>query len=363
MIYYIIENNVGDTMKTYYDGTKLLSMKDIDGSTPEIFMVTSNRTAGKTTYFNKLVFNRFLKRNEKFMLIYRFKYELDDCAGKFFKDIQGLFFQGYEVFSKKMATGIYHELFCRTLNSDNVVSCGYAVSLNSADQLKKLSHFFSDTSCMLFDEFQSETNNYCPNEVEKFISIHKTVARGQGKMTRYVPVYMCANPVTILNPYYVEMNISQRLTDDVKFLRGHGFVLEQGYNEAADAAQKESGFNAAFARNRYIAYSTEGSYLSDSKAFIEQPTGKSKYLATIRYKGSNFAIRSFESHGIIYCDNRPDMSNPMKIAITTDDHNVNYVMLKNNEGFIMNMRWFFEQGCFRFKDLRCKEAILKMLSY
>ena len=350
-------------MKTYYDGTKLLSLKDLDGNTPEIFMVTSNRTAGKTTYFNKLVFNRFLKKGSKFMLVYRFKYELDDCANKFFKDIQGLFFQEYELFSKKMATGIYHELFTRKLGEENALSCGYAISLNSADQLKKLSHFFSDTDCMLFDEFQSETNSYCPNEVEKFVSIHKTVARGQGKMNRYVPVYMCANPVTILNPYYVEMDISSRLTSDVKFLRGHGFVLEQGYNEAADLAQKESGFNAAFSKNRYIAYASEGSYLNDSMAFIEQPNGKARYLATIRFKGSDYGIRSFDSIGIIYCDNKPDTTYPNKIAVTTDDHNINYVMLKNNEMFIANMRFFFEQGCFRFKDLKCKEAVLKLLSY
>lgn len=350
-------------MIKYYDGAKLLSLKDLDGNTPEIFMVTTNRTAGKTTYFNRLVFNRFVKKGSKFMLIYRFKYELDDCANKFFKDIQGLFFQEYELFSKKMATGIYHELFCRKLGEENAVSCGYAVSLNSADQLKKLSHFFSDTTCMLFDEFQSETNSYCPNEVEKFVSIHKTVARGQGEMNRYVPVYMCANPVTILNPYYVEMDISPRLTSDVKFLRGHGFVLEQGYNEAADKAQKESGFNAAFNKNRYIAYSTEGSYLNDSLAFIEQPVGKSRYLATIKYKGCEYGIRSYDSLGVIYCDNRPDTTYQNKIAVTTDDHNVNYVMLKNNEIFIMQMRYFFEQGCFRFKDLKCKEAILKLLSY
>ena len=350
-------------MSRYYDGTKLLSLKDLDGNTPEIFMVTSNRTAGKTTYFNKLVFNRFLKKGSKFMLVYRFKYELDDCANKFFKDIQGLFFQEYELFSKKMATGIYHELFTRKIGEENALSCGYAISLNSADQLKKLSHFFSDTDCMLFDEFQSETNSYCPNEVEKFVSIHKTVARGQGKMNRYVPVYMCANPVTILNPYYVEMDISSRLTSDVKFLRGHGFVLEQGYNEAADLAQKESGFNAAFSKNRYIAYASEGSYLNDSMAFIEQPNGKARYLATIKYKGSDYGIRSFDSIGIIYCDNKPDTTYPNKIAVTTDDHNINYVMLKNNEMFIANMRFFFEQGCFRFKDLKCKEAVLKLLSY
>lgn len=56
----------------------------------------------------------------------------------------------------------------------------------------------------MFDEFQSENNDYCPNEVQKFISVHTSVARGQGKQLRYVPVYMLSNPVTLLNPYYIE---------------------------------------------------------------------------------------------------------------------------------------------------------------
>lgn len=350
-------------MSEYYDGTKLLSLKDLDGRTPEIFMVTTNRTGGKTTYFSRLIFNKFLRKNQKFMLVYRYKYELDDCAEKFFKDIQSLFFNEYQLFSKKMATGIYHELFCRKNGEEFAVSCGYAVALNSADQLKKLSHFFSDTDCMFFDEFQSEYNDYCPNEIEKFISIHTTVARGQGKMIRYVPVYMCSNPVTIINPYYVEMDISNRLTMDTKFLRGKGFVLEQGYNEAANEAQKSSGFNAAFEKNKYTAYAKEGCYLNDNQAFIEQPNGRSRYLATIRYKGTDYGLRAYESSSIVYCDNKPDLSYPTKIAITTDDHNINYVMLKNNEFFLTNMRYFFQKGCFRFKDLKCKETVLKMLSY
>ena len=65
-------------MSDFYDGTKLLSMKDIDGEVPEIFMCTSNRSAGKTTYFNRLLVNGFKKKSEKFCLIYRFNYELDN---------------------------------------------------------------------------------------------------------------------------------------------------------------------------------------------------------------------------------------------------------------------------------------------
>ena len=344
-------------MTQYYDGTKLLSTKDLDGNSPELFMVTTNRTGGKTTYFGRLMVNRFLKSGKKFGLIYWYNYELDDCAEKFFRDIGSLFFPGMVMTSKRRAAGIFHELFL------DDISCGYAISLNSADQLKKYSHLFSTVEHLLFDEFQSESNHYCTDEIRKFLSVHKSIARGQGEQVRYVPVYMLANPVSIINPYYVELGISERLRDDTKILRGHGFVLEQGYVDSAAQAQKESGISKAFSKNSYVAYSTQAVYLNDNKAFIEKPVGQSRYLATLRYKGTDFGVREFAEAGVIYCDDRADSSFKNKITVTTEDHEINYVMLKRNDLFLSSLRYYFERGCFRFKDLRCKEAILKALSY
>lgn len=344
-------------MGKYYDGTKLLSMLDINGNKPEIYMCTTNRTGGKTTYFGRLCINRFLDKGEKFGLLYRYNYELDDIAEKFYKDLGSLFFPNYTMQSKRRAKGTFQELFL------NDKSCGYALSLNNADQIKKYSHLFSDIQRMIFDEFQSETNHYCDNETKKFISIHTSIARGQGEQVRYVPVYMLSNPVSIINPYYVEMGISSRLKDDTKFLRGDGFVLEQGYVESASIEQKNSGFNRAFSKNSYSAYSSEAVYLNDNKAFVEKPAGKSKYLCTLRYKGSDFALREYTESGLIYCDDKADSSFLTRISVTTDDHNINYVMLKRNDFFLSNLRYFFEHGCFRFKDMRCKEAVLSALSY
>lgn len=349
----------------YYDGTKLLSLKDINGEKPEIYMCTTNRSGGKTTYFSRLLVNRFLDKGEKFAILYRFNYELDGVADKFFKDIQGLFFPDKAMYSKRMAKGIYHELFLCDVygDKDKAVSCGYAISINSADQIKRLSHLFSDVARILFDEFQSETSHYCNDEVTKFLSVHTSIARGQGKQVRYVPVFMLSNPVSIINPYYVQMGISNRLRDDTKFLRGDGFVLEQGYVESASEAQKESGFNRAFSGNKYVAYASESVYLNDNKAFIEKPKSVGRYLATLRYNGKEFGVREFPEEGIIYCDDRPDYSFPTKLSVTTDDHSVNYVMLKSYDLFFANLRYLFERGCFRFKDLMCKECILTALRF
>ena len=344
-------------MGRYYDGTKLLSLNDLNGNKPEIYLVTTNRSGGKTTYFGRLCINRFLKNKEKFGLIYRYNYELDDCADKFYKDIGSLFFEGTVMTSKRRASGIFHELFI------DDESCGYALSLNSADQLKKYSHLFSDIQRMIFDEFQSETNHYCPNEVNKFISLHTSVARGQGEFVRYVPVYMLSNPVTLINPYYIELNIASRLRDDTRYLRGDGFVMEQGFVESASIAQKESGFNRAFKDNSYVAYSSECVYLNDNRSFIAKPDGIGKYIGTIRYENCDYGLKEFAEQGLIYVDDRPDFTYPTKITVTTSDHNINYVMLKRNDIFLAGLRSLFEKGCFRFKDLKCKEAILCALSY
>lgn len=344
-------------MSKYYDGTKLLSMKDLNGETPEIYLCTTNRTGGKTTYFGRLCINRFLNKGEKFCLIYRYNYELDDVVDKFYKDIGSLFFPEHTMTSKRRASGIFHELYL------DDKSCGYAISLNSADQIKKYSHLFSDVMRMIFDEFQSETNHYCNDEIKKFLSVHTSIARGQGTQVRYVPVYMLSNPVTLINPYYIKLGISTRLRNDTKFLKGDGFVLEQGFVKSASEEQLKSGFNRAFASDDYVAYSAQCVYLNDNKSFIEKVSGRCKYVATLKYNGMLFGIKEYDEDGFIYCDDKPDTTFPLKITVTTDDHALNYVMLKRNDLFLYNLRFFFEKGCFRFKNLMCKEAVLKALSY
>lgn len=340
----------------FYDGTKLLSLTDINGNKPEIYICTSNRSGGKTTYFNSWAVRRFINHKEKFALLYRYAYEIDDVSDKFFKDIESLFFQGYVMTSEPRAKGTFRELF---LNGE---SCGYAISLNKADALKKFSHLLSDTQRILFDEFQSENNQYLPNEVGKLLSIHTSIARGQGKQVRYLPIYMISNPVSIINPYYTALGISTRLDDKTRFLKGDGFVMEQGYNENASKMQKQSAFNRAFASNDYLAYTSEGVYLNDNSSFIESLKGKNTYLATLKYGNKEYALRSYDEQGIIYCDNRVDSTFKYKIAITTGDHEINYVLLKNNDFFIQQLKWYFSKGCLRFRNLECKNVIFTLLS-
>mgnify|MGYP002514851229 CR=1 FL=1 len=144
----------------YYDGTKLLSLPDINGNKPEIVVCCSNRSAGKTTYFNRYLVKRFINTGEKFGILFRYKNELQDCANKFFNEIGKLFFPDYTMTARTAASGYLAELFLQH-KQETPIPCGYCFALNSADKLKKFSHLLADIEQYIFDEFQTETNHCC----------------------------------------------------------------------------------------------------------------------------------------------------------------------------------------------------------
>lgn len=340
----------------YYDGTKLLSLMDINGKKPEIYICDGNRTAGKTTFFNRWFVKKYINTGEQFMLVYRYNYELAAVAESFFGDIGGLFFPGYNMTMDSIARGSIKIL---KLN-DKV--CGYAVYLNNVDIVKKNSHLFNKVKRMLFDEFQSESGNYCKDEVDKIFSLHTSVARGQGEQVRYVPLYMLSNSVSIINPYYLALDIHKRLKDDTKFLRGDGWVLEHCFNEGARDAQLSSAFNRAFMSSKYAEYAAENVYLNDSKVFIAEMRGDNRYLLTFRSNGKDFSVRDYNESNVIYCDQRPDLTYPIRIVRDVSSHKEGYTMINNGVGMVMLLRQAFSDGLVRFKDQECKTAFMDLLA-
>lgn len=344
-------------MIEYYTPFSLLNKKDLNGNKPEIYIVTSNRTAGKTTVFNKFMIDSFKKENKVFALLYRYAYELDTVGNAFFNDIGGLFFPKDKFECVKKNKGLYAELYL------NQVKCGYALALSYAYKIKKFSHIFNDVSHILFDEFMAEDNVYLSDEVSRLRSLHTSIARGHGEQVRYVPIYMVSNPITILNPYYTALRIAERLRPETRFLRGNGFVLEYNINESAKEAYQKSAFNMAFSDNGFANFESEAKYLLDNDSFIEKLTGKSRYMLTFCCDGKDYAVREYSEHGVMYVSKNVDMSCPLRIAVTTSDHKINYVMLQSNRTVLGYLRSMFQRGAFRFKDLECKNALIKALSY
>lgn len=343
-------------MEKYYNGGKILNKKDINGNVPELFLVSGNRSSGKTTYFSRKIVKEFIKNQKQFVLLYRFNYQTENCEDSFFGNLS-TFFPDYSMTAKNRMRGAYRELFL------NGATCGYAIALNKADVIKTISSMFYNVDSILFDEIQSESNLYCENEINKFISVHTSIARGKGKQSRYVPVYMLSNQASLLNPYFSTLGISERLRSDTKFLRGPGWVLEINKNEHAIQEQKASAFMSAFRDTDYYKHSIDNMYLNDNITFIDNVTGNNKYIATIKYKNKLYSIREYQNPNIIYISNLIDIKNPNKIAVTSDDHNEIYLLKNNYAYFITMLRNYYSIGHIRFQSLESKNAFIRFISY
>lgn len=351
----------------YYSGNKLLSLKDLDKKEPEIYIVTSNRTAGKTTYFNRLLFKRAIEGIDDlqssarpFMLVYRYGYETSSAAEQFFEDIQGLFFPEWFL-TQESTPNLYETIYASKDPEARGKRVGFAVALNKASKLKKWSHVFSKVDSMLFDEFQPEDSQYLPNEIDLMYTLHTSVARGNGKMYRRVPLYLVGNPVTMCNPYYLLFHIPHRLHRNTRYLRGNGWVLEQGFNEEARDAQKVGAFNNAFSDAHITEYGAEGIYLYDDKALIDRPKGHSSYLYTLAVDGHLFGIRWYPVMGYAHVSHKVDPGFPTTVCTTSKDMSAGKVMLERTGFAASTLSRLFKCGCFRFEDIQCKEALISAL--
>lgn len=295
---------------SFYNGNKVLNLRDRTGKKATIVIVDGNRSSGKTTYMSKWLLNKFKKESSKFLLLYRYVYELSNVADKFFKCLSQIGYAG-EFTSESQAQGRYHKLYYNDKN------CGYACAINSAEAIKKQSHEFSDIDYILFDEFQSETGQYAQNELQKFLSIYTSVNRGGGAMTRNVRVILLSNSVDINNPYYLALGITDKLLHTgFKFYRGNGFVVEKNFNSDSAEAVESTSFYKAFANTDYLKSATgQGNYLNEQRSLITScDLSNAKYYCTLKHNNKFFGLYTNSAKMLV--TEKSDKNN--KLCFTVD---------------------------------------------
>lgn len=346
-------------MDKYYDCKYLLTLKDRNGKLPDIYITDGNRTAGKSVSFKKRLVDTFLKSKtdvNQFYLIYRYKTDMQSLSESFFTDIRRLFYQGHVMTEKKLFDGAVVML----LLDDK--PCGYGLPLSLSAKIKRMSSIFVTVAHGFFDEYQDENNTYLPNEIDKLMSIHTSIARGDGKQSRRVPLYMASNTVSMLNPYYQALGINKMLKRDTKILRGDGWVYERTYNENAAQAFTGSAFNRAFASSKYFGHAAENVYLNDNDALIERPTGANEYMLSIRYNNAWYSVRKYNT--CVYVSEGADETYPRRVCFNyTDVIDDRAVMVNSSNYIILTLRTYFHRGIMRFENLQCKNMVFDMLSF
>lgn len=348
--------------KKYYTLDEIFEKKDINGEKPSTYIITTNRSAGKTTavldycltnWYN--TYDEEKKYGEEFVLIYRTVAECKD-SGLEFSDI--LFRNpkyGSKITHKQIADGIITQVFL-----DDKRLC-YAVSLKKADNIKKYSHIFMHVRRAIFDEYQLESGEYLKDETTKLSSVLMSVSRGGGEQSRKIELFLLGNPVSNLNPYYLKYGINRRLRPETRFLRGDGWVGEFGFNEsAATAIESNTIYNVI--GGQYLKSTTKkGEYMIPGVAFVEKPKGNSRYCFTILHDGEYVGIRIFQN-GYVWCTSKIEKTCKDIFSLNVNEYDENISLLNSRSYEYIFLKKAFETGVLRFDCFDTKNIIYDILA-
>lgn len=340
----------------YYSLDELHKKKDLDGDEPYLYIITGNKSAGKTTSILLEGLKDWKENGREMLLIYREKNEITS-ANMLFEDVLEQYPEyGEKMTIKQCAAG----LFCQLFLDDTPF--GFAVTMFKFDKLKKYSPVFRNTYTALFDEIQLEDGRYLKDEPSKLMGVLMAVARGGGKQSRPMKLYLLGNTVSLMNPYFIYFGIYKRLKPNTHFMRGKGWVAEFLLNESAQKAIENNPLFKAFKDDSYFQYSTESKYMYNTDEFIMKPSGKSKYLFTLIVDGSEYAIRDYFEQGKIAFTRDVDKQYKFRICISSQDHNENTILVRRNSYLVEMVREAYEAGVLIFSDLGAKNAALDLLA-
>lgn len=337
----------------YYNGYALFNKLSLENIIPEIFIIAGNRTGGKTFFVKRLLTRLFIRAGHTFLWVTRKITQVDGAIHSFYEDISECDDIPGEWKIEKYVRGVKALTY-----NDEII--GYFTFLNFSADLKEVSNMFNSVGAIIKDEFQEENNDYQQGEIQKLRSIHKSVSRGFGKSTRYCPLILMGNQLSIINPYYVAFGIHKRLRSDTHYLRGKGWVLEVFFNEHASEMSEKSAFELAFGNDRYSQSSNHNVFL-DNTTFIEKrDTSKMRPQFSIGVCKQWYSL--WNNGEIMYLSHQP-ISKRIKLAIDVDSHVDGTILVRAGDPLIRTIKQYYDNGRFRFEDIECKNACASLMCY
>ena len=288
-----------DSSKLYYDYSRILTYNAF------LNFLIGERGVGKTYGASKMVVKKAIQKGDQFAYIRRYKTELKKSVPKFFEALkENNEFPEHTLYTKGNTFFL----------DDSPV--GYAMSLSTAQSLKGTN--FSKVKYIIFDEFIIEKGqqHYLPNEVESFLGLLETISR-----MRDVKVFMLANSVTMVNPYFLFFNIDMPYNNDIRTYKDGLILVQYMKNEEYRKAKKETRFGKLIEDTDYEKYAVLNEFRLDNKNFIEKKTGNAKCSFSFQYKDKIYGVWFDYKVGKIFVSY--DYDSKICFACTLDDHTPN----------------------------------------
>lgn len=345
---------------------EILRKRDSLGTIPELYIIMSNRGGGKTYNICKKLLDDYFDTGMKFGILTKFKNSLGGVAPGMFEIVLRDSFPEWVMveFQPKgccyavieLQKNIYNEEGSEVVDVERR-HVGYTIAITSSIAIKKCSSKLYDIEQMFLDEFQGD---YCPDEVNQFVRIHMSVARGGEESkggVRYVPVYLASNTISIDNPYFQVLGCVDKLQSNTKFYRGNGYIVQIYRNDDVAEAQRKSAFNRAFANTDELAMSLDNTWLNDNGACVAKPDnwGHGISYYNFVYDDKKFGVYEYPDVGYWYISRKFNPKAPINFNIGTDAKE-NIRSIKNAPA-VLKLRQLYFDGVVRFHDQQLKTII------
>lgn len=234
---------------------------------------------------------------------------------------------------------------------------GYGTALSMGDDFK--SSPYPGVRNIFLEEFiitNTRTHQYLPREIELFYDLYETVAR-PGSEHKRVQVFMCANAVTITNPYFDEWRLEMPEPGKIRRFGPDGNVIV--WNVVMPdfvVAKKESEFGRLIDGSRYADYAIENKWLLDTSTFLGKKPQWSRLRLNLVYDGVYYGVWEDTKNWLYYCSTDHNRDCPDTYPVTTDDHMPN-TMLAKVARKLPCLKLFMESyecGAVRFESVRVK---------
>lgn len=350
--------------KNHYDCSKLVNSLDKNNQKPAFYIVCSKeRGPGKTYSFSRLLTETFLESGKKFILLTRNQGELGNIAAGI---LDGYLIDQHPeitVSEKIQMKGVFSQIFFSRKNGENVenMECGYVIPIRAVDKIKKISSLFYDSWCFYFDEFQPmNSSTYLKDEVGLLLNIYKSIARGEGSATRYMPIFMASNTITLGNPYFSALGLNRYIQKNTKFFRGDGVVFERCEVEGLSEQHSKTPIERAL--TNYLQINKDNTWINDNDSLVCNPEnwGRGLCISVLHYDKQTFGLYSYFGVGLTYITRKYDQTCQYHYNLILDG-DLNRPLITTSNIFIKLKKDFY-RGLVRVSDSGIQNILLDIFS-
>lgn len=303
----------------YYNKNKILSY-DFD-----FMFICGGKDIGKSYTIKEFLIHKFLKKKSQFLFLTRYENEQEGELNKvktYFNDKKlSRKYYDYSIIYKNKRYYLFNK------NTEKKQLFGYVGALNKLSQ-QTGSISVEDIDYVIFEEFQNIDGRYLKDEVNKFLILYNSIARGDNKPTRRVKVFFLSNAFSITNPYFSEFQIDKRLRIGTKILKykDKNIIVEMA--EAQDVVNtiKKSNFYKLIKNTKYEEFSLANKFYLDNDAVIKKLKSNDKIFIKFKYDKKIFSL--YKSSDYLIFTEKQNKEKTEIITITEDDFTPNKMKIE-----------------------------------